>query len=103
MSNHPKHRERTSTSVITETNSNTSSGAYEYIPEQIDTQTSGIHTERVISVTADLERPRHVSFTPSTIDNENLNKKKSKICCIHHPKDVSLDKIPKDFPNAYER
>lgn len=31
-------------------------------------------------------RPR-VTWTEDTVDNENLNRKKSKICCIYHPPD----------------
>ena len=32
------------------------------------------------------DRPR-VSWDESVIDNENLNRKKTKICCIYHPTD----------------
>lgn len=105
MSGCSKHREHTSNSTITTETSNNNPRIHECNSQQIDTRSSSnIYTERVLSVTADLERPtRHVSFALSTIDNENLNKKKSKICCIHHSKDVPLDRIPKDFPNAYER
>lgn len=65
---------------------------------------SNTNEETIIPVTADLQT-RHVSFAPSVIDNEDMNKKKSKICCIYHPKDIKYDNdnIPKDFPNAYER
>ncbi|EHY64572.1 protein phosphatase 1 regulatory subunit 11 [Nematocida ausubeli] len=29
---------------------------------------------------------RRVTFTRNTVDNEHLNRKKSKICCIYHTK-----------------
>lgn len=31
-----------------------------------------------------LEPRRHISFTADTIDNEHMNKKSSKRCCIYH-------------------
>jgi protein phosphatase 1 regulatory subunit 11 len=49
---------------------------------------------------------RHVSFTTDTIDNEHLNKKSSKICCIFHPKEGHTcppSDDPAELPNAYER
>ncbi|ORX85335.1 hypothetical protein BCR32DRAFT_188312, partial [Anaeromyces robustus] len=56
---------------------------------------------------------RHVRWSNETIDNENMGKKKSKICCIYHkPRsfdDSSSDSSSSsssdddDKPNAYER
>lgn len=40
---------------------------------------------------------RKVTFSKETIDNEHLNKKKSKICCIFHSKNENKDR------NKYER
>lgn len=31
-----------------------------------------------------LEPRRHITFSPDTVDNERLNKKSSKRCCIYH-------------------
>lgn len=33
----------------------------------------------------------HVTWTEDTIDNEHLNRKKSKICCIYHPPDEDCE------------
>jgi len=33
-----------------------------------------------------LRRKKKVAWTDDTVDNEHMNKKKSKICCIHHSK-----------------
>jgi protein phosphatase 1 regulatory subunit 11 len=64
----------------------------------------------VLSIQADVVRPtegtrQHVTFSHDTIDNENMNKKSSKVCCIYKPKDdVPLQNSdPAQFPNAYER
>jgi len=56
---------------------------------------------------------RHVRWTNETIDNENMGKKKSKICCIYHKprlfddssSESSSDSDSDDDnkPNAYER
>lgn len=51
-----------------------------------------------------LRAPR-VTWDPSTIDNEHMNKKSSKICCIFHRKrswDSSDDDSDSDSGNAYE-
>lgn len=46
-----------------------------------------------------LKRRKQVTWTSETIDNEHMNKKKSKICCIFHSdsKNCCSDK------NKYER
>ncbi|ORY11373.1 hypothetical protein LY90DRAFT_677887 [Neocallimastix californiae] len=58
------------------------------------------------------ENERHVRWTNETIDNENMGKKKSKICCIYHKQrlfDESSSESSSDsdsddnMPNAYER
>ena len=51
---------------------------------------------------------RHVQFAPGVLDNENLNKKKSKICCIyrkpHNCDDTESDSSDDDQDrNGYER
>lgn len=33
-----------------------------------------------------LRRRRRVTWTEETVDNEHMNKKSSKVCCIHHSK-----------------
>lgn len=33
-----------------------------------------------------LKRRKKVTWTADTVDNEHMNKKSSKICCIHHSK-----------------
>ncbi|CCI74102.1 ECU05_0185 [Encephalitozoon cuniculi GB-M1] len=43
------------------------------------------------------KKPRHVTWTEETVDNEGLGKKKSKICCIYCSKGKDRDK------NKYER
>lgn len=42
------------------------------------------YTETSTKLILKLKKPRHVTFTEDTIDNEHLNKKKSKMCCIFH-------------------
>lgn len=44
-----------------------------------------------------VKRQKKVTFSSDTVDNEHLNKKKSKICCIFHSKNECLDK------NKFER
>jgi protein phosphatase 1 regulatory subunit 11 len=44
-----------------------------------------------------VNRKKKVSFTSDTVDNEHLQKKKSKICCIFHSKNECKDK------NKFER
>lgn len=44
-----------------------------------------------------LRRRPQVRFTDETIDNEHLNRKKSKVCCIKHPDNS------KKCVNKYER
>lgn len=48
-----------------------------------------------------LRRKKRVTWAAGTVDNEHMNKKKSKICCIHHGRadcpDRDTDK------NKYER
>ncbi|EPZ35558.1 hypothetical protein ROZALSC1DRAFT_29637 [Rozella allomycis CSF55] len=56
---------------------------------------------------------RRVVFASDTVDNEHLNRKKSKICCIYHKShkdgdcsssDTSSESDLSDSgPNAYER
>lgn len=46
-----------------------------------------------------------VTWDPSTIDNEHMNKKSSKMCCIFHRKrswDSSDSDSDSDSGNAYE-
>lgn len=31
-----------------------------------------------------LRRRKRVTWTEDTVDNEHMNKKSSKVCCIHH-------------------
>ncbi|KAI5148427.1 hypothetical protein ENBRE01_0308 [Enteropsectra breve] len=47
------------------------------------------------------KKEKKVSWTAETIDNEHMNKKSSKICCIHHSKYEKdcLDRTK----NKYER
>ena len=47
----------------------------------------------------------HVTFDSTAVDNENLGKKKSKICCIYrkpHDVDVSSDSDSSYDGNLYE-
>jgi protein phosphatase 1 regulatory subunit 11 len=48
---------------------------------------------------------RHVSFSAETVDNELLNRKKSKVCCIFNVQrdsDSSEDDRDPSVPNQYE-
>ncbi len=47
-----------------------------------------------------LIRRKKVTWTEDTIDNSNLNKKSSKICCIFHREGID---DPQDDKNKYER
>ncbi|ORX43152.1 hypothetical protein BCR36DRAFT_415776 [Piromyces finnis] len=57
------------------------------------------------------ENERHVRWTNETIDNENMGKKKSKICCIYFKprnfddssSESSSSSDDDNKPNAYER
>ncbi|ELA42416.1 uncharacterized protein VICG_00515 [Vittaforma corneae ATCC 50505] len=46
-----------------------------------------------------LKRKKQVTWTEDTVDNERLNKKSSKVCCIFRSKDHSGCK----HKNKYER
>ncbi|KAI4291500.1 hypothetical protein PAPHI01_0774 [Pancytospora philotis] len=46
-----------------------------------------------------LKRRRVVTWSADTVDNEHMNKKSSKICCIHHSKAEAGCKSK----NKYER
>jgi protein phosphatase 1 regulatory subunit 11 len=41
-----------------------------------------------------LKPERRVSWDPNVVDNENMNKKKSNICCIFHAKNSKDDDSP---------
>ncbi|KAH9387382.1 uncharacterized protein NEMAJ01_2278 [Nematocida major] len=47
------------------------------------TEATLTRTTHVLRLRGGLPR-RRVSFTQDTIDNEHMNRKKSKACCIHH-------------------
>ncbi|CAH6720186.1 type 1 phosphatases regulator Ypi1p [[Candida] jaroonii] len=63
------------------------------------------------------KKPNKVKWTEETVDNENMGKKKTKICCIYHPADGAescssseSESDASDFegdgdagPNAYEK
>lgn len=38
-----------------------------------------------------LRPERRVSWDPSVVDNENMNKKRSNVCCIFHAKNAKSD------------
>ncbi len=46
-----------------------------------------------------LKRKNRVTWTEDTVDNEHLNKKSSKVCCIYHQKKHSEC----EHKNKYER
>jgi protein phosphatase 1 regulatory subunit 11 len=54
-------------------------------------------------------KPRvNVQWTEETVDNEFLNRKKSKICCIYekpktHPDDTSSESSDSDAGNNYDK
>lgn len=54
------------------------------------TQTQAIQRSNVLHLRPDTQKPKsksrsQVRWTEDVVDNENMNKKKSKICCIFHP------------------
>lgn len=55
----------------------------------------------------DEETKKHLSWDEAVIDNENLGKKKSKVCCIFHKEgdsdEDSCGSDDDDEPNAYEK
>lgn len=60
-------------------------------PSQTQTQTEEERPpeapQRTLRLVGDDSRQgRHVQWTEETVDNEHMNLKKSKICCIFHPK-----------------
>ena len=58
-----------------------------------------------------LKLPKRVTWSEDTVDNENMGKKKSNICCIYHrpklspddPDTSSCDSCDEKGKNAYER
>ncbi|OMJ67423.1 hypothetical protein SteCoe_35420 [Stentor coeruleus] len=46
---------------------------------------------------------KNVKFSEDTIDNEEMNKKKSNICCIYRRKDCSSESSGDEDVNDYER
>ena len=66
--------------------------------------------ETIIRVQPEVIRERHVQFAAEVVDNENMNKKKSKICCIytkpHNCDDTDTESDASDDDqnrNGYER
>jgi protein phosphatase 1 regulatory subunit 11 len=54
-------------------------------------------TETTRKLILKLVKKKKVSFSEGTVDNEHMNKKKSKICCIYHSNNEYREK------NKYER
>lgn len=56
---------------------------------QEETQTSTSSNPIILNLTGqnhnDESSQHQVRFTEDTVDNEHMNKKKTKICCIYHP------------------
>lgn len=67
---HPSNGSRTQTQTQTETEPNASN-------QQQDPQP-------ILHLRKHNKKPR-VRWTEETVDNEHMNKKKTKICCIFHP------------------
>lgn len=56
--------------------------------EQLELEQNNPSILKLRTANNNTETPQHqVRFTENTIDNENMNKKKTKICCIFHPED----------------
>ncbi|KAJ1734216.1 Type 1 phosphatases regulator ypi1 [Coemansia biformis] len=77
---------------------------------------SGTEATPGASDTGERPTPRRVQWTGDTVDNEYLDKKKSKVCCIFHKQrafgesdsdsessSCSNSDSDSDGPNAYER
>lgn len=88
--------------------SNRETGSKTETVQQAGTQSDGVLKLRN-------QKPR-VQWTEETIDNEHMNKKKTKICCIYHPadgydscsssdseSDASDEENGSSSPNAYEK
>jgi protein phosphatase 1 regulatory subunit 11 len=63
-------------------------------------------THGIIRLQGESSNPVRVTFSNDTIDNEHLNRKKSKICCIYkkpYDPNVSSDESDSDDVNDYER
>ncbi|XP_009763463.2 protein phosphatase 1 regulatory subunit INH3 [Nicotiana sylvestris] len=69
---------RTTTSIITLTLNNSSESSSSSSSEQQQQHTTEILTLKL------KQKKKSVSWKPGTVDNEFLNKKSSKICCIFH-------------------
>ena len=81
----------------------TSQTFIENTPENITTEEQH-SVAGTLTLTAPLTQ-RQVSFDEETVDNEHMNKKKSKICCIYkkpHDPNVSSDSDSSCEGNEYE-
>ena len=54
-------------------------------------QTTTTTASPILKLRAQERQARDVSWDANVIDNEHLNKKKTKICCIFHPSDRNCD------------
>lgn len=55
------------------------------------TRTSVTKERMVFRLRGERKKEKRVSFTSDTVDNEHLNRKKSKACCIYHEKNLHND------------
>ena len=57
----------------------------------IVSQTTTTTVSPILKLRAQERQARDVSWDANVVDNEHLNKKKTKICCIFHPSDRNCD------------
>lgn len=57
----------------------------------IVSQTTTTTASPILKLRAQERQARDVSWDANVVDNEHLNKKKTKICCIFHPSDRNCD------------
>lgn len=57
----------------------------------------------VLRLRAALPDPPRVHWSPGTVDNEDLNRKKSNVCCIFHKDDGACDREKGDAGGPEDR
>ncbi|QDS76541.1 hypothetical protein FKW77_006192 [Venturia effusa] len=53
-------------------------------PQDGTTTTQAPRTAPTLILRADAAQERHIQWSEDTVDNENMGKKSSKVCCIYH-------------------
>lgn len=67
-----------------------------------------VHQTQTLTITEQIRKlkmvkKRRVTWTPDTIDNSKMNRKKSKVCCIFHRDEIDEPCGENANKNKYER